>query len=74
MATMTHGSQDTIHLSGQRSDAQPSPLQAATWAIWDTVCSKTFAIGAMVGAALMYAGLRAAQAYLSTDQDTDHPF
>ena len=74
MATMTHGSQDTIHPSGRGSDEQPSTLQAVTWAVWDTVWSKTFAIGTLVGAALMYASIRAAQAYLSTDQDTDHPF
>ena len=76
MATMTHGSPDTIPPSSQGSDAQPRPLQAVTWAVWDTVWNKTFAVGAVVGATLMYVGSRVAQAYLSEagGQDPDRPF
>ena len=76
MATIINGSREDIHPSGQGSDAQPSALQAVTWAVWDTVWNKTFAVGAVVGATLMYVGSRVAQAYLSEagGQDPDRPF
>jgi len=74
MATMINGNQDDTQTTAPVSGAQPSTLQIVTWAVWETVWSKTFAVGAVVGAALMYAGIRTAQAYLSADQDTDQPF
>jgi len=74
MATMTNGSQEHIHPSGQGNNKHPSTLQAVSWAVWETVWNKTFVLGTLVGVALMYVGSRTAQAYLSTDQDTDHPF
>jgi hypothetical protein len=76
MATLINGDREDVHANTPANVEQPSTLQVVTYTIWDTVCSKTFAIGAMVGAALMYAGIRVAQAYLSEDggQETDRPF
>lgn len=54
---------------------EPGVLHSVTSMLWDTVCSKAFACGALVGATLMYTGIRAIQNYLSeSDPDTDHPF
>ena len=76
MATMINGGREDAHTDAQASGEQPSTLQVVTYTVWATVCSKAFALGAMVGATLMYAGIRAAQAYLSEDagQGTDQPF
>lgn len=76
MATITNSGRENVYPNTPVAVEQPSTLEVVTWAVWDTVWSKTFAIGAMVGAALMYAGIRVAQAYLSEDggQETDRPF
>jgi hypothetical protein len=76
MATIPNSGREDAYTNTPVAVEQPSTLQVVTYTIWDTVCSKTFAIGAMVGAALMYAGIRVAQAYLSEDggQETDRPF
>lgn len=76
MATMINGGKEDTHTDAQVNVEQPSTLQVVTRAIWDTVCSKTFAIGAAVGATLMYTGIRVTQAYLSEtgDQKNNQPF
>lgn len=76
MATITNSGREDTHTNTPVAVEPPSTLQIVTYTIWDTVCSKTFAIGAMVGATLMYAGIRVAQAYLSEGggQETDRPF
>ncbi len=76
MATMINGGREDTHTDAQVNVEQPSTLQVVTRTIWDTICSTTFALGAAVGATLMYAGIRVAQAYLSEDgaQETDRPF
>ena len=76
MATLINGGREDIHATAESNVEQLSTLQVVTHAFWDTVCDKTFALGAAVGATLMYAGIRVAQAYLSKegDQDTDRPF
>jgi hypothetical protein len=76
MATLINGDREDTHPSTPVTLEPPGTLQVVARTIWDTVCSTTFVIGAVVGAALMYAGSRAAQAYLSEDgtQETDRPF
>ena len=76
MATIPNSGREDAYPNTPVNVEQPSTLQVVTYTIWDTVCSKTFAIGALVGAALMYTGIRVAQAYLSEDgdQDPDRPF
>ena len=74
MATLINGGrEDTDTLV---NTDQGSTLRIVVHGVWDAVCNKTFALGAAVGATLMYAGIRVAQAYLSKDgdQDTDRPF
>jgi len=56
MATMINGGREDVHASASANVEQPSPLQIVTSTIWDTVCSKAFALGAAVGATLMYVG------------------
>jgi len=76
MATSTNSGREDTSPTTPVNAEQPSTLQIVTSTLWDTVCSKPFAIGAMVGAALLYTGSRVAQAYLSEDggQETDRPF
>ena len=76
MSTMINGGREDAGTNASGSGEQPSTLQVVTYTIWATVCSKAFAIGTVVGAVLMYAGIRVAQAYLSEDagQGTDQPF
>jgi len=74
MATLINGGrEDTDTLV---NTDQGSTLRIVVHGVWDAVCNTTFALGAAVGATLMYAGIRVAQAYLSKDgdQDTDRPF
>jgi len=76
MAPSTNSGREDASPTTPVNVEQPSTLQLVTSTLWDTVCSKPFAIGALVGAALLYAGSRVAQAYLSEagGQDPDHPF
>jgi hypothetical protein len=74
MATLINGNKEEIHTTTPVSGEQPSTLHLVAHTVWDTVRSKTFALGTLVGAALMYVGIRAAQAYLSAAQDPDQPF
>ena len=76
MATMVNGGREDTALDTTVEITPPNPLQVMACTVWDTVWSKAFAVGALVGGALMYAGIRAAQAYLSEDgaQESDRPF
>jgi hypothetical protein len=76
MATITNSGREDDYSTTPVAVEQPSTLQVVTYTVWATVYSKAFAIGAMVGATLMYAGIRVAQAYLSEDgaQETDQQF
>ena len=76
MATSTNSGREDASPNTPVNVEQPSTLQLVTSTIWDTVCSKPFALGALVGAALMYAGSRVAQTYWSEagGQDPDRPF
>ena len=74
MATMINGGTEDPNtaVNAKRLKA----LRVVTRTLWTTVSSTTFAVGAAVGATLMYAGLRVAQAYLSKhgEQGPDQPF
>jgi len=76
MATIPNSGREDTSPTTPVNAEPPSPLQLVTSTLWDTVCSKPFALGALVGAALLYAGSRVAQAYLSEagGQDSDRPF
>ena len=76
MAPSTNSGREDASPNTPVNVEQPSTLQLVTSTLWDTVCSKPFAIGALVGAALMYTGSRVAQAYWSEagGQDPDRPF
>lgn len=51
-------------------------LPLVTRTVWQTITNTSFVVGAVVGATLMYASLRVAQHYLSSEgePDRDRPF